>query len=259
MSGDGPRFILRGFTVAGDHYGQQSQGYKWPYGPVVHISPFNFPLEIPALQVIGALVAGNKILVKVDTKVAVVFEQFIRLLLKCGMPATDLDFINTDGINMEKLMRATPEIRLTQFTGSNPIANRLSEITNGKVRIEDAGFDWKILGPDVENVEYVAWQVDMDAYASSGQKCSAESILFAHENWLETDFLKILESQVSKRNLEDLSIGPILTWTNDRIKQHIDSVLQIPGAKLLFGGNELEGHSIPECYGAFEPTAIVIN
>jgi len=31
---------------------------------------------------------------------------------------------------------------------------------NGKVKIEDAGFDWKILGPDVEDVDYVAWQCD---------------------------------------------------------------------------------------------------
>ena len=38
---------------------------------------------------------------------------------------------------------------------------------NGKVRIEDAGFDWKILGPDVPKdpklIEYVAWQSDQDA------------------------------------------------------------------------------------------------
>ena len=52
-----------------------------------------------------------------------------------------------------------------------------------QVYLEDAGFDWKILGPDVQNVDYVAWQCDQDAYACSGQKCSAESILFMHENW----------------------------------------------------------------------------
>ena len=49
--------------------------------------------------------------------------------------------------------------------------------------LEDAGFDWKLLGPDVSDVDYVAWQSDQDAYACSGQKCSAQSILFMHENW----------------------------------------------------------------------------
>ncbi len=49
--------------------------------------------------------------------------------------------------------------------------------------LEDAGFDWKVLGPDVAEADYVAWQCDQDAYACSGQKCSAQSILFMHENW----------------------------------------------------------------------------
>lgn len=49
LSGDGPRFITKGFTVAGDCAGQQSQAYRWPYGPVMHIAPFNFPFEIPVL------------------------------------------------------------------------------------------------------------------------------------------------------------------------------------------------------------------
>ena len=40
------------------------------------IAPFNFPLEIPALQVMGALFMGNRPLVKVDSKVSVVFEPY---------------------------------------------------------------------------------------------------------------------------------------------------------------------------------------
>jgi hypothetical protein len=54
-----------------------------------------------------------------------------------------------------------------------------------QVFLEDAGFDWKILGPDVHDFDYVAWQCDQDAYACSGQKCSAQSILFMHDAWAE--------------------------------------------------------------------------
>ncbi len=53
-----------------------------------------------------------------------------------------------------------------------------------QVYLEDAGFDWKILGPDVMDFDYVAWQCDQDAYAATGQKCSAQSILFQHSNWV---------------------------------------------------------------------------
>ena len=49
------RFLARSFGVPGDHAGQVSQGYRWPFGPVGLITPFNFPLEIPALQVLPLL------------------------------------------------------------------------------------------------------------------------------------------------------------------------------------------------------------
>jgi len=38
----------------------------------------------------------------------------------------------------------------------------------GKIKIEDAGFDWKVLGPDVSDLDYVSYQCDQDAYAFSG-------------------------------------------------------------------------------------------
>ena len=59
---------------------------------------------------------------------------------------------------------------------------------NGSIKIEDAGFDWKILGPDVNEIDYISYVSDQDAYAFSGQKCSAQSILFAHSNWFKTVF-----------------------------------------------------------------------
>lgn len=102
---------------------------------------------------------------------------------------------------------------------SSRVAELLAEKLRGKIKIEDAGFDWKILGPDVSgaccgccrspcvcgvlvrctstalppvcvpaDADYVAWQCDQDAYACSGQKCSAQSMLFVHNNWAKTDF-----------------------------------------------------------------------
>jgi 1-pyrroline-5-carboxylate dehydrogenase len=54
--------------VPGDHSGQQSSGYRWPFGAVGLITPFNFPLEIPVLQLMGALYMGNKPLVHAEHK-----------------------------------------------------------------------------------------------------------------------------------------------------------------------------------------------
>lgn len=257
FSGDQVRFLARSFAVPGNHLGQQSHGFRWPYGPVAIITPFNFPLEIPVLQLMGALYMGNKPILKVDSKVSIVMEQMIRLLHHCGLPMEDLDFINSDGKTMNKLLvEANP--RMTLFTGSSRVADKLAVDLKGRIKLEDAGFDWKILGPDVQEVDYVAWVCDQDAYACSGQKCSAQSIVFMHENWFKSSLISRMKDLAARRKLEDLTIGPVLSFTTEAMLEHMNKLLQIPGSELLFGGKALENHSIPPIYGALKPTAIYI-
>ncbi|XP_022137344.1 probable aldehyde dehydrogenase [Momordica charantia] len=257
FSGDQVRFLARSFAVPGDHLGQQSHGFRWPYGPVAIITPFNFPLEIPLLQLMGALYMGNKPVLKVDSKVSIVMEQMIRLLHHCGLPLEDLDFINCDGKTMNKLLiEANPS--MTLFTGSSRVADKLAVDLKGRIKLEDAGFDWKILGPDVQEEDYVAWVCDQDAYACSGQKCSAQSILFMHENWSTTSLISKIKNLAERRKLTDLTIGPVLTVTNEVMLDHMNKLLKIPGSKLLFGGEPLKNHSIPPIYGALKPTAVYI-
>ena len=258
FSSDNVRFLCgNDFGVTGDYDGQVSRGYRWPYGPVCIIAPFNFPLEIPVLQLMGALFMGNKPVLKPAEKVSFVMEQFIRLLVDCGMDPKDVDLLNCEGPVVGELIEKGG-VRVTQFTGSSRVAELLSEQTRGKVKIEDAGFDWKILGPDVGDVDYVAWQCDQDAYAASGQKCSAQSILFAHDNWMEAGIVDKVGDLANNRKLDDLTVGPIMTHTTADMKRHIDDLLTIPGAKILWGGKELDDHDIPDCYGAMEPTAVFV-
>ncbi|KAK1259524.1 putative aldehyde dehydrogenase [Acorus gramineus] len=257
FSGDQVRFLAKSFAIPGNHLGQQSHGFRWPYGPVALVTPFNFPLEIPLLQLMGALYMGNKPILKVDSKVSIVMEQMLRLLHECGLRVEDVDFINSDGIAMNKfLLEAKP--RMTLFTGSSRIAEKLAFDLKGRIKLEDAGFDWKILGPDVQEVEYVAWVCDQDAYACSGQKCSAQSILFMHENWAASELISKMQSLAERRKLADLTIGPVLTVTTKKMLEHVNKLLEIPGSKLLFGGQPLENHTIPNIYGAMQPTAVFI-
>lgn len=149
-------------------------------------------------------------------------------------------------------------VRITQFTGSSRVGEMLAEATHGKVRLEDAGFDWKVIGPDVGDVDFVAWQNDQDAYATIGQKCSAQSICFIHENWKDTGLLDKMKANVAKRNLEDLTVGPTLTVTTQAFLNHTQRLASIPGAQVLWGGKELANHKIPSKYGAVEPTAVEV-
>lgn len=237
--------MTEAFRIPGDHQGQFSTGYRWPLGPVGVITPFNFPIEIPVLQFMGALFMGNKPIVKPDSRCSFPLEQWVRMLHYCGLPKEDMDFMHGEGPVVEKILKKGGA-NMTLFTGSSKIGEHLVKVLDGKVRLEDGGYDWKILGPDVPKsqteIDHVAWQADHDAYGHSGQKCSAQSIMFMHRNWRKTDILEKMQTQSRKRNLANLTIGPVLSWTNERIKEHIDAVLELDGAELLFGGVPLRNH-----------------
>lgn len=65
-------------------------------------------------------------------------------------------------------------------------------------------------------MDFVAFTSDQDAYAYSGQKCSAQSALFAHSNWVKAGFLDKIKALATRRSLKDLTIVPVLTVTNQR-------------------------------------------
>mmetsp|Transcript_85435 Transcript_85435/g.160903 ORF Transcript_85435/g.160903 Transcript_85435/m.160903 type:complete len:556 (+) Transcript_85435:34-1701(+) len=259
FSCDNVRFLAKSFGVPGDHPGQSSVGYRFPYGGVSVITPFNFPLEICGIQTLSALLMGNMCTTKVDEKVQICMEQFLRMLHHLGLPKEDVNLIYCSGPVMNEIL-VRGDCRMTLFTGSQVIAEKLCQDLKGRVKLEDAGFDWKVLGPDPSEVEFVAWQADQDAYAFSGQKCSAQSMLFVHENWNtpEIDIVGKLAAKASTRNLKDFTIGPVITWTTERFMNHVKSCLSLPGASLAFGGKPLDpaSHSIPARYGAVQPTAV---
>lgn len=79
-----------------------------------------------------------------------------------------------------------------------------------------------------------------------------------HKNWSKTNVLETMKDQASKRNLQNLTIGPVLSWNNEAIKAHIDAILELDGTKVLWGGSPLKNTTIPACYGSFEPTAVYV-
>ena len=146
FSGDNVRRLAQSFGVPGDHHGQHSHGMRWPWGAVAIVCPFNFPLEIPVLQLMGSLYMGNKPCLKPAELCAVVMEQFVKMLHHCGLPVDSVDVLNGRGpVVQELICQPNTPVRLTQFTGSSRVAELLSRETRGKVKIEDAGFDWYVV------------------------------------------------------------------------------------------------------------------
>ncbi len=253
FSGDQVRFLAKGFNTPGDHFGQLSNGFRWPYGGVVIISPFNFPLEIPLLQLMGSLFMGNKPLLKVDSRVSIVMDSMLKIMHENGLPKKDVDIIHCQGKVMEQLLiESSP--RLTQFTGSTKISEKLSEKLKGKIRLEGGGYDWKIIGPNKDIDPNIVYKTcTKDAYSFSGQKCSAQSLLFIHKSWDLNSFRKNLEEYASKETM-----GPIITLKSTQIIEHVNKLLNIHGSELWFGNIEKYRDEIPDCFGYIEPTAVYI-
>ena len=263
--GNNVRFLGKGETIPGDEEGYEGIHYPWPFGPVAIIAPFNFPLEIPALQLMGALFMGNKPVLKPDPRVAIVADAFLRLLWGCGLPTTDVCLLNGGGEVAEKLVTAKKAngdylIQMVQFTGSTGVARRLAVVTEGRVRFEDSGLGWKILGPNFldEDISQVVEQCDKDAYSASAQKCSAQKFLFPHRKWLKKDLYLALIELEADRKLGDLTIGATVTWSNQRLYEHSQKVLKIERAKLLWGNASFVPPAGCEGYGYMMPTAIEV-
>jgi len=56
-----------------------------------------------------------------------------------------------------------------------------------------------------------------------------------------------------------LTIAPVLSWNNDQIEEHIKACIHNENSRVLFGGKPLKDHSIPDCYGSYEPTAVELS
>lgn len=131
--------------------GQEAVSYRWPFGGVGVILPFNIPLKLPVLQFMGALYMGNRPTLHVDHrvqihfditketrfKVSLVMEQFLKLLLHCGAPPTDFDFANGRGSIINQIL-VEGKARSTLFTGSSHIAEKLARDLNGRVNLSDS-------------------------------------------------------------------------------------------------------------------------
>ena len=96
------------------------------------------------------------------------------------------------------------------------------------------GFDWKIIGKNENmNAQEIYAISSKDAYSFSGQKCSAQSMLFIHNSWDLGTFKEQLEYHASKEIM-----GPVVTLTSAKILDHVNQLLTIPGAKVWFGNKK---------------------
>jgi len=223
----------------------------WPLGVVAVITPLSSPLELPAIEMLSALFMGNKVILKPNSKISLVIEEFLRLLHHCGMPLGDCDLIHCGGGTFRRLYQMC-DINMTQFIGSKDIAEKFIPFTGKRIRIQTSTICWKIFTPDTSNM-------NLHTLASEcAQNRWTEDFLIVSKSLANTEFYEKLKSSADKRNLKELIIGHVLCETNKEYETYGEFVLSLKGSAILFGDKKLKEHAITSYYRPWQPTAYLV-
>ncbi|RBH39067.1 trifunctional transcriptional regulator/proline dehydrogenase/L-glutamate gamma-semialdehyde dehydrogenase, partial [Pseudomonas sp. MWU13-2860] len=93
-----------------------------PLGPVVCISPWNFPLAIFIGEVVASLAAGNAVLAKPAEQTSLIAAHAVRLLHEAGVPRAALQLLPGRGEVVGAALTADPRVQGVSFTGSTEVA-----------------------------------------------------------------------------------------------------------------------------------------
>ncbi len=207
-----------------------------PLGPVVCISPWNFPLAIFTGQIAAALVAGNPVLAKPAEETPLIAAQGVRILHEAGVPVEVLQLIPGDGRIGAALVGAK-ETCGVMFTGSTEVARliqaQLAErlLPNGRPipLIAETGGQNAMIVDSSALAEQVVFDVIASAFDSAGQRCSALRVLCLQDDVADRilTMLKgaLRELSIGRTDQLKVDIGPVISQeAKETIEKHIQAM-----------------------------------
>jgi len=189
-----------------------------PLGPVVCISPWNFPLAIFVGEVSAALAAGNTVLAKPAEQTSLMACAAVRLMHEAGVPRAVLQCLPGRGEVVGAALVADPRVRGVIFTGSTEVAqaiNRTLAERGGDVAlIAETGGQNAMIVDSSALPEQVVADVMNSAFDSAGQRCSALRVLYL-QNDIADKVLEMIRgamNQLQVGNPARLScdVGPVI-------------------------------------------------
>ncbi|MBI0021532.1 trifunctional transcriptional regulator/proline dehydrogenase/L-glutamate gamma-semialdehyde dehydrogenase [Bartonella sp. W8097] len=212
------------------------KGNEEPLGPIVCISPWNFPLSIFIGQISAALAAGNTVLAKPAEETPLIAAEGVRILHEAGIPKDVLQFCPGDGKIGAALIgeKATSGV---MFTGSTEVARliqkelstRLSKNQKPIPLIAETGGQNAMIVDSSALAEQVVGDVIASAFDSAGQRCSALRVLCLQEEVADRilDMLKgaMQELRIGRTDFIGTDIGAVITAeAKDNIETHIETM-----------------------------------
>lgn len=210
-----------------------------PLGPVVCISPWNFPLAIFTGQVAAALAAGNPVLAKPAEETPLIAHEAVKLFHEAGVPAGVLQLLTGAGEIGAALVSA-PEIQGVMFTGSTEVAKHIQKSLSGRTTplgqpipfVAETGGQNALIVDSSAHVEQVVGDILSSAFDSAGQRCSALRVLCLQEDVadLVVERLKGAMAELRVGRPDDLAtdIGPVISETaKGLIESHVASMSKV--------------------------------
>jgi RHH-type transcriptional regulator, proline utilization regulon repressor / proline dehydrogenase / delta 1-pyrroline-5-carboxylate dehydrogenase len=158
-----------------EHVSGRNDGFE-PYGTVVVASPWNFPLSIPAGGVLGALAAGNAVILKPSSEAVAVAGELSRALWEAGVPASALHFVPSRDRAAARTLITHPDVDAVVLTGSWETARMFLEWRPRlRLHAETSGKNAIVVTATADLDEAIADLV-RSAFGHAGQKCSAASL-----------------------------------------------------------------------------------
>lgn len=217
-----------------------------PLGVIGIITPWNFPIAIPAWKIAPALAYGNTIVFKPADLVPGCGWAIVDILHRAGLPKGVLNLVMGRGSVVGQAMLESPDLAGMTFTGSTATGKRvaLSSIEhNRKFQLEMGGKNPMVVLDDADlgiAVEAAA----NSAFFSTGQRCTASSRLIVTEG-IHNRFVALLTERLQGLVIDDAMkagthIGPVVDEKQLKIGVYYIEVGKKEGAKLAFGGERLE-------------------
>jgi len=212
-----------------------------PVGPVLAITPFNFPLNLVAHKLAPAVAAGCPVVLKPASQTPSPALMLAELLAAAGLPAGALAVVPSRGSDAEKLATDERFAALT-FTGSMDVGWHLKEIAwKRRVTLELGGNAAVVVEPDAGDLAIVAKKIAAAAYGYAGQSCISVQRVLAHEDIYIALRRELVEATEAIRhgdpNEEAAICGPLIDAANaDRVAEWIGGAVAA-GGRLLAGGD----------------------
>lgn len=158
-------------------HGTSIRTLRQPIGVVAVITPWNFPIAIPAWKIAPALAYGNTVVFKPASATPLVAQRLVEVLVDAGLPPGVLNLVHAPGVVAGDAWIAPDGVDALSFTGSEAAGRHLQARATAlgiKVQLELGGKNAVIVAPDAD-LDRAAELIIRGGFASAGQKCTATS------------------------------------------------------------------------------------